>query len=152
MANEIKQKFGTPAALTMTIAALASSTAGVGRQSTTVDNSTTRYQKLVIMAKVTTGTSPTTAKSIKLYLIRSDGTYYTDGAGASDAALTVVNAQLIAAVATIATNDKPYYLEATIYDPPDEWGVAIVHDTGVNLNSTGGNHYVRYVGMNPEVQ
>jgi hypothetical protein len=32
------------------------------------------------------------------------------------------------------------------------WGIAISHDTGVNLNSTSGDHAVYFVGENPEAQ
>jgi hypothetical protein len=39
-----------------------------------------------------------------------------------------------------------------IHRPGPKWTIAIVHDTGVNLDSTGANHQVRWVGANPEVQ
>jgi hypothetical protein len=39
-----------------------------------------------------------------------------------------------------------------IYDPGPTWGLLIVHDTGVALNSTEGNHVISYIGDNPEVQ
>jgi len=159
MANEIKDKFSASAALTITLASLASSTAGVGRQSTLVDNSSARYGELVVYVKITVGTTPTANTPIYVYLIRSDndGTdHRTDGAGASDAALTVNNAPLLGVIMVPATtSDTAYYGEFSTRPygaVGPEWGIAIVQSTTVNLNSTGGNHWVRYIGVNPEVQ
>ena len=56
--NEIKDKFSISAALTITLASLASSIVGVGRQSTLIDNSSDRYQDLLIYVKLTQGTDP----------------------------------------------------------------------------------------------
>lgn len=155
MANEIKAKQSAAAAMTCTLASLASSSTGVGRQTTIIDNSTNLYQLIHVYAKITTGTSPTADKSIWMYLLKGDGhatAFRTDGAGASDAGITIVSARLLAAAHTSSTSDQAYYLHGVIYNPGPEWGVAIVHDTGVNLNSTAGNHFIHYVGENPEVQ
>lgn len=157
MANEIKELFSSSAALTITIASLATSTVGVGRQSTIVDNTTTRYQKILLYCLCTTGTTPTANRTIRYYLIRDDsnsGTAYrSDNAGASDAAFTVKMAQPIGSLyVDVATSNLGYYGDFVIENPGPKWGVAIVHDTAVNLNSTAGNHYIRWVGVNPEVQ
>ena len=156
MPNEIKDKFGSSTALTLTAASLASSAAGVGRQSTIVDNTTTRYQRVVVYVKLTVGTTPTADKTMSVYLIRDDNNasnHRTDGAGATDAGLTIKNAQLIGVInVDAATSDTPYHGEFVVDLPGPKWGIAIVHDTAVNLNATGSNHWVRYVGSNPEVQ
>lgn len=152
MANEIKALYGTATAMTCTLASLASSTAGVGRQTTMVDNSSARAQRVHIYGKVTTGTSPTASRAIYIYLLKGDGTLTTDGAGASDAGLTVVSARLVKSIPTDATSDKTYTFDFTIDNPGTSWGLVVVHDTGVNLNSTGSNHALRYTGDNPEVQ
>lgn len=158
MPIEIKDKFSTSAALTITLASLASSTSGVGRQSTLVDNSTTRYQDLLVYVKLTQGTTPTGSKAAYAYLIRSDKDattpHRTDGAGASDAAWTALNARLVGVLrnkTSPATGDV-LYGEFAISAPGPEWGIAIVHDTGVALNATAGNHWVRWIGRNPESQ
>lgn len=152
MANEIKAKHGSSTALTITLASLASSTSYVGQQSTLVDNSN-NGQIIRIYYKVTTGTSPTTAKTIQFYLITGDiSNIRTDGAGASDAAITIVGAPMVGCVLTDATSDKTYQGSFLIRNPGMEWGIAVVHDTGVNLNSTGSNHSIRYVIENPEIQ
>jgi len=158
MANEIKDKYSVSAALVVTLASLASSSSGVGRQSTLIDNSTARYQALLILVKLTQGTSPTGNKGAYVYLIRDDKDattpHRTDGAGASDAALTVQNAILIGVMqnkASPSTGDV-LYGEFLVERPGPQWGIAIVHDTGVALNSTAANHWVRYIGLDPEVQ
>lgn len=157
MANEIPDLFDASTALTITLASLATSTTGVGRQSTIVDNTTNRYSKVIVYVKLKQGTTPTGSKAGYVYLIRDDNhatNHRTDGAGASDAALTVNNATLIGIIRNVAapsTGDN-LFGEFVVETPGPKWGIAIVHDTAVNLDSTEGNHWVRYVGVNPEVQ
>lgn len=156
MANEIKELFGSSTALTITIASLASSTVGVGRQSTIVDNTTARYQKILLYCLCTMGTTPTANRTVRYYLIRDDNNgsnYRSDNAGASDAGFTVKMAQPIGSLyIDVATSNLGYYGDFVIENPGPKWGIAIVHDAVAALNSTGSNHYIRYVGVNPEVQ
>lgn len=154
MPSEIKDKFGSSTALSITLASLAN---GSARQSTIVDNTTDRFSRVIVYAKVKQGTSPTGNKTVTAYLLRDDnnGTNHrTDGAGSSDAAITVLNAQLIGIMnnkSSPSTGDV-LYGEFTIDNPGPKWGIAIQNDTGVNLDSTGSNHWVRFVGINPEAQ
>lgn len=154
MANEVKEKFGSRTALTITLASLA--TGSAGRQSDFVDNSTARYGKLLLFLKIKQGTSPTSARGVYVYGLRYDGTgSRTDGAGASDAALTPVAAERIGYLpnkASGAATGDDIIGEIVWENPGPNWAIAITHDTGVALDSTGGNHYVAYVGVNPEVQ
>ena len=157
MANEVKDKYAAVSALTITLASLASSTSGVGRQSTIVDNTTARYQDIELSVKITQGTSPTGNRSVSIYLIRdnNDSTpIRDDSAGASDAALTVLNAPLIGVLVNTGSPSTGEVLQGNflITRPGPKWGIAVVHDTGVNLDSTGGNHVVSYIGLNPEIQ
>src|SRR5262245_18053108 len=153
MANEIKALFGTTAQLTITLASLANVS---GRQSTFVDNSTTRWQKIHLYCKVTTGTSPTTIKGIYIYLLEADRTaspnVVTDGGGLTGAAITVVNACQLAGMHADATSNKAYSIDTIVNNPGPSWGVAVYHDTGVALNATAGNHAIWWLGENPEVQ
>lgn len=154
MANEVKEKFSTSAGFTITLASLASSTGGVGRQSTIVDNTATKYRRVIVYLKIKQGTSPTGSRAVYVYGIRSDGTLRSDGAGASDAGITILNAPLLGTMvnkASPATGDL-LYGEFVFDSPGPEWGIAIVHDTGVNLDSTEGNHDYNWVGVNPEIQ
>jgi len=157
MPNELKDKFAASAALTISLGSLADDS---GRQSALVDNSAARYQDLLVYVqlKMNTTTAPNGGSTCELYLLRGDGDaateHVTDGAGPGDAALTVVNAPL---VGVVRTEDAPaagdvLYGEFLVHRPGPTWGVAIVNRTGQALADTGGDHWVRYVGLNPEVQ
>lgn len=158
MANKILDLFGASTAFTITVASLASSVAGVGRQSDMIDNSTAREMMVRIWAKIKQGTSPTSSRTVSLYLLTGDGhatPHRTEGAGASDAGITLANAPIIGVMRNkgsgAATGDLVYG-EFTVRIAAPQWGIAIVHDTGVNLDSTGGNHWLRYTVFSPEVQ
>jgi hypothetical protein len=155
MPNELKEKFGTSTALTITLASLASSATGVGRQSNMVDNSISRYGLLHLFIKIKLGTSPTANKTVQVFLLKGNSSgLRTDNAGANDAALTIKNAPLLGVMTTGGSPSTGDVLQKhfTIRDPGPEWGIALVHDSGVNLDSTAGNHAVHYIGDNPEVQ
>ncbi|OHD27818.1 MAG: hypothetical protein A2Y38_25085 [Spirochaetes bacterium GWB1_59_5] len=157
--NEITDRFDASTALTITLASLASSLSGAGRQSTIVDNTANKYLDVLLYVKITqSGTvTPTGNKAVYVYLIRDDNhatNHRSDGAGAADAALTVQNAELID---TIVNKSSPatseiLYGEVLIHRPGPKWGIAIVHDTGTGLHATEANHWVRFVGLNPDVQ
>lgn len=158
MPSEIKAKFSSSTALTITLNSLASSTSNLGRQSTFVDNTTDRFQQVLLYIKLKLGTSPTSATRADVYLLRDDNhatNHRTDGAGASDAAITILNAPLIGSLNTktsgTATGDN-LYGEFIIDIPGPKWAIAVVHNTGVNLDSTAANHWARWIGTNPESQ
>lgn len=154
MANEIKEKYSASAGFTITLASLASSTSGVGRQSTLIDNSTTKYKRIIVYLKIKQGTSPTGNRFVYVYGIRGDGTIRDDAAGASDAAFTRLNTMELGVLANKASPSTGDLLTGSFVfeNPGPEWGIAVVHDTGVNLDSTEGNHDYNWVGVLPEVQ
>lgn len=149
MGTPIHASFGSSTALTISLGSLASSTSGVGRQSTLVDNSTTQTQMVRVFYKVETGTSPTANTTILFYLLQGDNpassNIRTDNAGASDAALTVVTASCVGVCQVSSSSNTTYYGSFLIRNPGPEWGIAVVNSTGVALNATGGNHVLRYV-------
>ncbi len=155
MPNEIKDKLGTSTALTITLASLADA---AGRQSTIVDNTANRFSEVIVFLKIKMGASAPNANSIvEVYLIRddNDGTNHrSDGAGASDAALTPLNAQLIGAMRNKASpaGGDLLYGEFLVHRPGHKWGIAVVNRTGQAFDSTGGNHWARYMGVNQEIQ
>ena len=84
--------YGTPTAMTITIASLASDTnLLVGRESTALDQKDTLDAVDVMLGgKIRTGTSPTASRQIEIWLYGSyDDSEYTASATGSDAALTV---------------------------------------------------------------
>ena len=150
-----KIAYGSSAALTITLASLASDTNLLaGRESTAIDNTSNLYLDYLLSGKVTTGTSPTTGKSINIYVLMEDSTY-PDVLTGTDSNKTITNAQvrdsslvLAISMATIATSDISYYFApvsiAALYGGslPKKFGVFVVHDTAVNLNSTGSDQAI----------
>jgi hypothetical protein len=157
MATE-RDSFATPVALTVTLASLASSTSGVGRQSTLVNNATTGAPEAFIFYKIMLGTSPTANTLITFYLLRYDSTdaIGDDGCGVSDAGITLLNAVQAASATTGPSPTTGTVLEGSFTlgpgngtAPGPEWGLAIVNGSGSALNSTGSNHLITYSLVNP---
>ncbi len=156
-ASEIKDLFTSPAALTITLGSLANSTAGVGRQSTMVDNHTTRYGWIKVYASITLGSGPSANSAVLVYLIEDnqDSTpIRSDGAGASDAAWTRRSADLIMVLNTGPGPSTGDVLRKSclIQGPGPGWGIGIVNSSGAALNATNGNHVVSWILDDPEAQ
>jgi hypothetical protein len=150
MATEIT--YGTQVDLTITLAGLASDTNLLaGRESTAVGNSTVKAGSYQIAGQITTGTSPTTARVIEVWMYGeiNDTPTYPGVLDGTDSNETIIAAnkgaalKLIAVIDTVATSDQAYpFGPVTVHDVPESFGVFVVHNTGVNLNATGGNHFI----------
>jgi hypothetical protein len=165
MSSEIKELFsGNPTAFTITLANIASSTSYAGQQSDVVDNTTTRYGRLLVPFFLTQGSTPTGSRAAYVFGIRSDKNTTAmrdDDAGASAAAWTRLNAPfltrpdgtraILANKASPSTGDKLKGVFDFFY-PGREFAIGWSHDTAVNTNSTGSNHTAGYTGVNPEAQ
>lgn len=148
--------YGAAATLTITLASLASDTSLIaGRQSTVIDNTSDLAIDSLVGGKVTTGTTPTTAKQIEVWAFGSyDGTTYSAGAGASNANFSPTGEKtlmkLLTIIPTDGTSDHTYewgpfsVAQAFGGTMPKNWGIFIVHNTVAALNATGGNHEVKY--------
>lgn len=152
MANIINAEHNIQQTMTITLASLADAGA---RQSTIVNNNNDA-QMIRVYFKVTTGTSPVDNKTIEFYLLTGDKVttpdIITDGAGASDASITIESASQVNVVQTDNVSDKTYQDSFLIRNPGVSWGIAVKNNTGVTLNSTGSNHKMTYVRENQEVQ
>lgn len=150
-----KLAYASLTAPTLSPASLASSSSRTaGRQSAEVDNTTNKYLDHRHTRSVTTGTSPVTGSTIELWIIPIvDGSTYPDGFSTADANRSVTSrdmlfayGRLAASVKTDNTSDRTYWLDipsvAALFDGhlPEKYVLWLVHDTGVNLNATGGNH------------
>lgn len=157
MANEIKMKTGTSAAITITLSSL---TNGSGRQGTFIDNSTNLYHGAIVWVKMrSSGSAPTAGTTYDVYLLRRDShsspALTTDAAGSSDAALTVENAKLLGSLVLTATTTKDFVGEfdtGPLGPLGASWTVAVVNRSGQTTDSTAGNHVVQYLPYLPEVQ
>lgn len=152
-------KYIASAAVTMTLASLATdANLLAGRVATAIDNTSNLYNDYSLYLKFTTGTSPTASKQGEWWLAPSeDGTNYAGGAGGADANKTFVAETkaclwLLGIVPTNATSNTAYELVipslvALIGFIPRKFNPVFFHNTGVNLNSTGGNHVVSATGI-----
>jgi hypothetical protein len=147
---------------TITLAALASDTNLVaGREGTAIDNNATDDAiDSMVGGKITTGTSPTASRQIEVWLAGSyDGTTFSGGATGADANLTPSEKtllKLLTIIPTVNTSNKTYQwgpfsvAQAFGGTMPRKWSVYIVHNTGVALNATGGNHEVKHTPVKYE--
>lgn len=155
----IKDSYAAASAITITLGSLANSTAGVGRQGTLVDNTTNLYIGAEISVNIKMGTSPTNNSLVYVYLVRSNNdstAIIDDGAGTTDAGLTVINAPLLGVLntggaAATGQNLKANFDTRFLGALGPKWTVAIVNSSGVALDSTNGNHVVSFVGITQTV-
>lgn len=145
-------------AVTLTAASLATSSGRtVGRCSASYSNTTNKDEHLAASALITTGTSPTAGViEVWAFQTREDGTWpdlFTAAYTGSDGGFTVrsreilrAGAVLLGSVVNDTTNNNPYTLQprdlallfGTVY--VREVAFFLTHSSGVNLNSTSGNH------------
>jgi hypothetical protein len=155
---DIKIAYGAAFDLTITSASLASDTNLLaGRSSAAIDNTTDKFLDFLIGGKATTGTSPTTGRSIQYWAVASwDGNLWPDVFDGTDKDVTISLAQiknssvcrLMEELSTTATNNEDYYLSgvsiARLFGSvPPKFQVFQTHNTGVALNATAGNHVIR---------
>lgn len=155
---DVKANYPSASDVTITLASLASDTNLLtGRESTAVDNSSNLYLDYLVSGKITTGTSPTTARSIQVWAVGSwDGTNWPDVFDGTESAETITSAnhknsvcRFLAEMATDATSDRTYHFGpvsiASAFGGvmPKSFVVFVTHNTAVNLNSTAGNHQIR---------
>lgn len=142
--------------ITITIASLAAS-ATVGRESTAVDNSSNRYDDVLIFVVFETGTVAGN-KQILLwaYGTADGGSTYTESATGSDAAFTRKDPTLLRPVAVIPAVTNAYVHRCGPFSLarafggvlPDHWGLVFNNDSGATLSGTAGNNKIFYQGVN----
>lgn len=155
---DIKQAYGTASDATITLASLASDTNLLaGRESAEVVNTSTLALDYLVSGKITTGTSPTASRQIEVWAVGSwDGTNWPDVFDGTESAETITNSdiktsicRLLAVMVTNASSNVTYHFGpvsiASAFGGvvPPKFVVFVVHNTGVALNSTAGNHQIR---------
>ena len=153
-----KTNYASASDISITLASLASDTNLLaGQESSAVDNTVNGYRDYWVSGKITTGTSPTASRQIEVWAIGSpDGTLWPDVFDGTNSAETISLASVKASVcrfvanmATTSTSDEDYYfgpvLLSSVFlgDIPAKFVLFVTHNTGVNLNATSGNHYIR---------
>lgn len=161
--SDVKEAYGSSAAYTITLTSLAtSSTLVAGRESTAISNTSNLYSDYLVGGRITEGTTPTVDKTIEVWLYGSvnDTPTYPDvfDGTDSDETVTSVNVKnsclrILQRIFVDATTDRVYWFgpvgiaQAFGGRIPKNHGLFVVHDTAVNLNSTGGNHVISYTGQ-----
>ncbi len=155
---DLKLAYGTASDLTITLASMATDTNLLtGRESAVIDNSANLFLDYLVSGKITAGTSPTAARSIEVWAVGSwDGTNWPDVFDGTESAETITSADIkssicrfVAAMATANTSDRTYHfgpvsLAAAFGGTlPPKVVLFVTHSTGVNLNSSAGNHQIR---------
>lgn len=157
-----KLTFAASAAITITLASLAtSSTLVAGRSSAETDNSSNLHLDKLTSGKITVGTTPTANTVIEIWLIpkREDGSYH-DTFDGTDKAVTVTSRSHLLGYGTLlailavpaATSNVGYEFSKSAAaalgtNCPIKFQIFVVHNTAVNLNSTGGNHVLYEKGV-----
>ena len=154
MANEIRTKFDAVANFTITLASLASTAA---RQSTIVANANKRAAAIVYLKIESGAAAPAAGTIYEVYLLRDDGVtnYRTDGAGAADAAIVIVNAQILGTMVVTNTVNANFFgdFDTSPLGPlGPSWGIAVKNSTDQALNATEGNHLKEFAYYLPEIQ
>lgn len=163
MSSAVKTAYASSVNHTITLASLATDTNLLaGRAGTAIDETSNLYIDELLAGFISTGTTPTTAKEIDVYVYASvdDVPTYPDGITGTDANKTITTANILnsglklaASITTTATsNEKSYFGPISVASLfggvlPKKWGVFVVHNTAVNLNSTGGNHQITSTGV-----
>jgi hypothetical protein len=154
----IKQAYGTAGTGTGGITSLASSATWVaGYEWFIIDNTTELAEDYFVDLVIRVGTTPTINTEIRVYLLASyDGSTYPDVFDGTGSAETVTSAGVRDSFAKLAgvgvvdstTSDRDYPIQfnlASFYPTiPKKVAVFVVHNSGVNLNSTAGNHKYAY--------
>jgi len=139
MANAISVEYAAKTAFTLTLGSLASDAA---RQSTIIDNTTLEHLGAKIYLKVKSGGSAPGNQLIRVYFIadNGDGTYRSDDAGASDAAITVRNARPLGIIRADNQTNFTYFgeFDTNVLGPlPPKWGIILLNELDNALNASG---------------
>ena len=159
----IQAAYAASSNLTITLASLASSSAWLaGQQSSVVDNTSNLYLDYHLSGRFRVGTSPTSGTEIRVYVVGllDDSTWPDVFTGAGDAAKTVTAAGVgtgflkLAATMLVdsTTSSRDYYFGPVSVRNlfggvlPAKFLVFVTHNTGVAADSTGGNFQVTTKG------
>lgn len=162
----LSQEYTASATLTISPENVGTSATRVaGVESTVVSNISNKYLDALVSGKWTAGTSPTGGQlDVWIYAPISDdlasSTTYPDVIDGTSSAETMTSenvrnaAMKLAASVLLDTTDNRVYPVAPFSVAalfggvmPSRWGLFLSHSSGVNSNSTGGNHAWSYIGV-----
>jgi len=139
-----------------------SSTFVAGVESAVIDNTSNKYVDVIVGGKWRCGTTPTINTQVLIYVfsVLNDTPDYPDVMDGTSSAETLTSVGVgrgflkLAAVIDVdsTTSDRDYFVTFSVAQlfggvMPAKWGLFITHNTGVNSNSTSGNHVWKYTGI-----
>ena len=156
--------YTTATTITCSVASVASSSTWVaGQESNEIDNTSNKYDDVLVQGKITVGTTPTASTLILVYVWGSDTSAATtnlDTIDGVDSTETLTSAgvrdgflKLAASINVDATTSNrsywfgPFSVADLFGQVPRFWELFVTHNTGANLNSTAGNHSFTYTGI-----
>ncbi len=158
-------KIAYAASATITIApenVATSATWVAGVESGVIDNTSNLYVDAIVGGTWTVGTTPTINTQVLIYVgsVRDDAPVYPDVFDGTSSAETLTSAGVgsgflkLAAILNVdaTTSNRVYdcvFSVASLFGGvmPLKWFLFIAHNTGVNSNSTAGNHVWKYTGI-----
>lgn len=159
--------YGTRTTITIAPENVASSSTFVaGVESGVIDNTTDKFVDVLVSGLWTSGTTPTANTQVLIYVgALRDDTVYPDVFDGTSSAETVTSAGVgrgflkLAAVLDVDSNttgrayDCGPFSVAKLFGGvmPPKWFLFITHNTGVNSNTTAGNHVWKYLGVKYDV-
>ena len=164
--STLKVGYGTKTAYTTSgVSSLASSSTFVaGYETNEIDNTSNLYTDFLIDGFITVGTTPTANTSINIYCLGSlvslatsakdvfDGTASAEtltNVGVGKGFLRLVASLEVSAATSNVRLDFGAISLASLFggNAPPFHSLFVTHNTGVNLNATGGNHAISYQGV-----
>lgn len=140
-----------------------SSTFVAGVESNSIDNTGNKYDDVLLAGTWTCGTTPTANTQVLIYVVsvRDDAPTWPDVFDGTASAETVTSSGVAAGFMKLAgvlqvdsnSSNRAYDMGAvsvaTLFGGvmPLKWVIFITHNTGVNSNSTAGNHTWKYTGI-----
>ena len=165
-ASNILTKYGSKTTITCAVASLASDTnllAGI--ESSIIDNTSDGFVDIYVSGKITAGTSPTASRQIEVWAVAWDGANWPDVFDGTSSSETITSSDIKNAIcapvkimSTSNTSDRAYHFTsvslrgAFMNALPSKIVLFVVHNTGVALNATAGNHELSYYGEYPQAQ
>lgn len=158
----VQPSYRASATLSNAVTSLAtSSTFVAGYESATIDNTSNKDDDIIVSGHYTEGTTPTINTQILIYVIaiEDDTPTWPDVFDGTESAETVTSAGVLSGFGYLAatlnvdstTSNRVYAFNFSIlrvcgFVPP-KCVLFTTHNTGVNLNSTGGNHVTKTQGI-----
>lgn len=141
MAGTAKQLFTANQTVTITLASLANGGTAV---SNAIDNSTDGFLSAEFQIRIRTGTVSGTP-TVSIYLLRA-----VDGGTDYDDSTNTNNPELMRQM-SLPASTTTYTTSVRIESLPQFYKIMIVNNTGGALDSTAGNHYVKYCAKTVQV-